>query len=244
MRLRKFCSALLLCCTTTLSHAETYTVGVENIDYYPLYAEKDGQYVGLAREILDKFAEKSGHTFQYKPFPIVRLTKTYAEGSLDLKFPDNPHWGQDDKKGKSVTYSDSVIEYTDGVMVLPGNLDKGVDAVKKLGTVRGFTAWDWLGLIKSGSVAVKEASNLNALIQQALSGRVDGAYFNVGVANYYLDKEMKQKGALVFDNSLPHTSDSYFLSSIKHPDLIKAFNLFLIDEAGWISATKKKYALE
>lgn len=74
---RPLLQALLLSILVPTASAETYSVGVESIDYYPLYAEKDGKYIGLAQEILDKFAQKAGHQFQYKPFPVIRLTKTY-----------------------------------------------------------------------------------------------------------------------------------------------------------------------
>lgn len=242
---RPLLQALLLSILVPTASAETYSVGVESIDYYPLYAEKDGKYIGLAQEILDKFAQKAGHQFQYKPFPVIRLTKTYlTEKSLDFKFPDNEHWAKEEKQGISITYSNAIMDYTDGVMVQPKYLGMSVDRMKKLGIVRGFTPWDWMDLIGSGAVSVRETSNLESVIQQTLADRVDGAYFNIHVANYFMKNSMQLNNALVFDPGLPHSSDSYVLSTLTHPEVIQSFNRFLVDEADWISAIKKKYTEE
>ncbi|MCG8667874.1 MAG: transporter substrate-binding domain-containing protein [Pseudomonadales bacterium] len=235
--------ALMLLVVTSITHAQTFVVGVEDIDYYPLYAYKEGNYQGVAKEVMDKFASSKGYTFKYKPFPVIRLTKYFVEGQVDLKFPDNEVWAGDAKKGLNVAYSNPVIDYTDGVMVLPASAGKGIGALKKLGLVRGFTPWDYLSLIKTGSVKSKETSSLDALIQQTLHGRVDGAYFNVSVAKYHLAQNLKKPDGLVFDDGLPHTSSSYKLSSHKHPKIIEEFSQFLIDEAGWISEVNKKYGL-
>lgn len=228
----------------SLSYGQTYTIGVEDIDYYPLYAYRNGSYQGFAQEVLTKFADSKGYTFQFKPFPVVRLINYFVEGKVDFKFPDNENWAGDAKKGINEVYSDAVVPYTDGVMVLPANKGKGTAALKKLGTVRGFTPWDYLSLIKSGAVVAKEASSLESLIQQTIHGRVDGAYFNTIVASYYLANVKKQAGALVFDDTLPHTSSTYKLSSHKHPKVIEEFNQFLVDESPWVRQLEKKYGIE
>lgn len=226
------------------ANAENFTVGVEAIDYYPLYAYKQGSYQGLAEEILSKFAQQSGHTFTYKAFPVLRLTTNFVQGKVDFRFPDNSHWAGDIKKGKDVVYSSAVINFTDGVMVKAANKGKPIENFKKLGTLRGFTPWDYLSLIKSGKVSPKESTTLKTLVLQTINGRVDGAYFNVAVASYYLKNELKQPGALTFDESLPHTSSTYSLSTIDHPGLIKQFDAFLEKESQWITETKKKYEVD
>ena len=238
-----FCSLLSVFLFCSLARAQTFTVGVEDIDYFPLYAYRDGTYQGFARDVLTKFAESKGYTFEFKPFPVVRLINYFVEGKVDFKFPDNEVWAGDAKKGVNVRYSDPVVAYTDGVMVLPANRGKGTGALKKLGIVRGFTPWDYLSMIKSGAVVSKEASSLDSLVKQTLHQRVDGAYFNVAVASYYLANGLKQPDALVFDDSLPHTSSNYTLSSHKHPAIIEEFNQFLIDEAAWIRELEKKYQI-
>ena len=70
---------------------------------------------------------------------------------------------------------------------------------------------------------------------------VDGAYIELAVANYYLRDVMKKPGTLVFDPDLPHTKDSYHLSTINYPEIILIFNEFQITERKAIEALQKKY---
>jgi len=234
-------ATLFIC---NLAHADKLIVGVENINYLPIYQYSNGQYSGAANEILNKFATLNKHTITYKGFPITRLNKNFLKGIVDFRFPDNGYWAQDQKKGYDIKYSNPVIGYIDGVMVTPSNKGKGIDNLKRLGLVRGFTAWDYLGLIKKGSVEVRETNNLNSLIKLTTNKRNDGAYFNIDVATYFLSKMIDAPGSLVFDPELPHTKSSYSLSSFKHPKIIEQFNHFLIEQADWIKTVKEKYQVK
>lgn len=239
-------SALLaaLIYTSNMTHADNLIIGVENIDYFPIYQYSNGQYSGAASDILNKFAQLNNHTITYKSYPITRLNKNYINGTVDFRFPDNGYWAQDLKKGYDIKYSEPVISFIDGVMVTPANKGKGIDKLKKLGIVRGFTAWDYLDLIKDGSVEIKDANNLESLIKLASNRRNDGAYFNIDVATYYLNNTLKAPDSLVFDPDLPHTKSSYSLSSFKHPQVIEQFNQFLIEQADWIKTVKEKYQVK
>ncbi len=246
LRLQTLLLALLALGVWTLhtpaAHAEqTYTVGVEDIDYYPIYAGHTGDYQGYVRELLDAFAEKQGVQLLYEPLPVKRLFNAFLERQeVDLKFPDNPYWNADMREGKNVVYSEGVLDYIDGVMVLPENKGQGKKQLKVLGIISGFTAWEYLGDIENGSITTEESSDYVGLLKKTLAGRLDGAYSNVTVAAYHLSN-MGQEGALVFDDSLPHTRSKYYLSSIKHPELVEAFNAFLIEEAEKVEALKAKY---
>lgn len=221
--------------------AKEYLIGVENIEYYPLYAKREGRYEGYARALFDAFAKQSGHTFKYKSLPIKRLFKGFVEGDLDFKFPDSPYWKQDLKKNKKVVYSQSVIEYIDGVLVRPENMGKGKEILKSIGVLRGFTPWDYLDDIKSKHLSLKEVNSLKSLIEMTKAGRLGGVYFNVIVANYFQEKTLFEKGGILFDKDLPHTRSHYYLSSIKHPEIIEEFNQFLIANKELITTLKAKY---
>lgn len=225
----------------TSAHAKHLLVGVEDIEYFPIYAQREGLYAGFSRELLDAFADQFGHTLEYKPMPINRLYGEFVNGRVDLKFPDNEHWAQDKKVGQDVSYSAGALDYVDGVMVLPGNLSKGKESLKKLGTVRGFTAWDYLGDVEAGTVAVQENSDLQGLVSLMKAERIDGVYFNVVVARYFLKHTLFEKDVIVFDKSLPHSRSAYHLSSIKYPDVIKQFNEFLISNKDLVESLKNKY---
>lgn len=244
MNLVKAAAGIALAASINLSHAGNFIVGVEDIDYFPVYQYSSGQYLGAAGEILTKFAKLHNHTFSFKGYPITRLNRNYLDGKVDFRFPDNGYWAQDQKKGYDIQYSNPVIGFIDGVMVPADKKGQGISQFKKLGLVRGFTAWDYLDLIKQGKVKPKETNSLESLIKLTLNSRYDGAYFNVDVATYYLNNKMKKPGALLFDSDLPHTKSNYSLSSFKHPEVIEEFNQFLVDEADWIQSVKDKYEIK
>lgn len=224
--------------------AQTYVVGVENIDYLPQYAYKDGEYGGFARALLDAFAADKGYKFEYRALPVARLFAEFVGLDVDLKYPDNVKWSADLKSKATVVYSDPVVNYIDGVNLPPDRVGKGVENLKVLGAVRGFTPWDWLDAVKSGAVKLQENNSFSAMLETALAGRVDGAYGNVAVAANVLENNLKQPGALVFDAGLPHTRSHYHLSSIKHPPLIAEFNAWMKANAAAVSALKAKYEVE
>ncbi|GAB7082035.1 substrate-binding periplasmic protein [Megalodesulfovibrio paquesii] len=224
---------------------QQFTVGVEAIDYYPLYAGDGGEYRGYARDLLDAFAKKQGYVFKYEPLPIKRLFQAFlTEQALDFKFPDNPYWSQDMRQGLEVRYSEPAVQYIDGVMVLPERKGGGPEGLKVLGIIGGFTAFEYLEQIKSGAMTVDESTEYSAMLQKAIMGRVDAAYSSVAVANYQLRDVLKQPEALVLDASLPHTKSGYQLSTIRHPQIIEEFNQFLKDEAALVQQLKDKYQAE
>jgi ABC-type amino acid transport substrate-binding protein len=224
---------------------KVYTIGVERIHYLPYYTYEGAEYSGYARDLFDMFAEHAGVSFEYKILPVERLFDNFLnkKDRLDFKFPDNPMWRQDLKKGKKVTYSKSIAPYIDGVMVRPKNIGKGKKALKVLGTARGFTPWDYLGDLKKGKMRKQENNSFTGLIKQAIAGRVDGAYINIAVATYQLKHVLHKTGSLIFDNSLPHTNSHYLLSSIQHPEMIKKFDQFLKEKASDIAVLKQKYGI-
>ncbi|MBN1968311.1 MAG: transporter substrate-binding domain-containing protein [Candidatus Delongbacteria bacterium] len=223
---------------------EKYLVGVENLNYLPYYGNNDGIYQGYGRELLDLFAEYKGCDFDYKVLPVKRLFSEFLDGKLDFKFPDHPYWSFEDKEGKNVIYSNDVVEYIDGVMVKPENVGKGIEHLKNMGVVLGFTAWDYVKYIDNGSIKRQENSNFEGMIRQALISRNDGAYCNVGVGRHLLKNVIKEPDGLIFDEGLPFSKSHYKFSSIKYPTIIEEFNKFLIEKKSEIDKLKEKYSLK
>ncbi|CAA7613431.1 ABC transporter substrate-binding protein [Magnetospirillum sp. UT-4] len=219
-------------------------VGVEELEYFPLYAMREGEYVGAARDILDAFAAARGYRLVYRPMPIKRLFAELAAGGIDLKFPDSPFWSAETKQGLTVSYSKPVIAYIDGVMVRTANLGRGADGVRTLGTVAGFTPYSWLDRVKSGSVTLKENPRMELLLRQAAVGHVDGAYVSVAVANHVLATTLNMAGTLVFDPGLPHTRDHYMLSSATAPQVIAEFDAWMAANGSLIRSIKDRYGAE
>lgn len=236
--------AALLAGGTAVAAERELVVGVEEVEYYPVYALRDGEFIGAAREIIDRFAKDCGFRVVYRPLPVKRLFAELMSGGLDLKFPDNRNWAVDLKQGRKVTYSKPVMAYVDGVMVRPGNHGRGVDGVRTLGTVSGFTPFAWRDRIKAGQVVLKQNPRMELLLRQAVVGLVDGAYASVAVANHVLTGPLDMPGALMFDASLPHSRDSYMVSTTTRPELVAEFNSWLTANAAVVKLIKDRYGAE
>lgn len=216
--------------------ARDLTVGVEAIDYSPIYAWRDGQFVGATREILDAFAQANGHRLIFRPLPVKRLLAELIHGGIDLKFPDNPEWQLAVRQGAILAYSAPVFAYIDGTVVRSDRVGQGAGAVRTLGTVAGFTPFSWKSLVEGGSVELKENPGFEPLLRQVLAGRIDGAYVNVAVAHHMAASLPGGQGGLSYDPDLPHISDSYRLSSRVAPEIVAEFDAWLAAHQGVVAA--------
>ena len=223
------------------SYAKHYVIGVEQLEYYPIYAQREGEYAGFARELLDQFAKSRDYTFEYKAVPVKRLFNDFLAGKFDLKFPDSAYWQSEMKQGKNVIYSDPVLEYIDGVLVAPTEIGKGKEQLKNLGVPRGFTPWEYLNDVENKAITITEGNSLKNLVKMAETKRIDGVYFSIIVAKYFLEHTQFASDALVFDKTLPHTRSTYHLSSVKHPKVVAEFNAFMKANFAKIEALKAKY---
>lgn len=227
------------------SEQKKFRVGVELLSYFPAYdysAQGPGDSASYA--ILESFANAESIKFEYVPLPVNRLYKEFLDSTFDFKFPDNPNWRKDLKGQRQILYSDPVFEYIDGIMVLPSRLGAGRDKLRKVGSVLGFTIWDYLTEIQAGKVKASEYRDFSELLRSGVKGLVDGVYINIAVGNYHLEEKIKQPKALVFDPSLPHTRDSYRLSTLKHAKLLDRFSSFLKSHAKDIEAIRRKYKVD
>lgn len=222
-----------------------YSVGVEDVDYYPIFsaAAADNQYRGYARDLLDLFATREKIHLRYLPLPVRRLYHEFWEGRLDLVFPDNPRWVEPGKPQDRISYSQPLLVFQDVMLVRPARLGQPLDGFRKLGFVRGFTPWKFHAEIAAGRVEIHRAPNPQGLIRMALAGYIDGANMAQQVARYHL-AGLGRPDALVAEPRLLPLSDShYYLSSIRHPELIQRFDAFLHRERRAVAALKAKYGL-
>ncbi len=220
---------------------QTYVVGVEDLPYYPHYHHDKGEFSGIARAIFDAFAKDENHQFVYRALPVKRLFQELVEGKIDFKYPDNAYWSADLKRSATIYYSEPMVEYIDGVMVLPERQQLPLGELRVLGLPAGFTAWDYLDFVNAGQIKIYENSSFSGLLQQAMRRRVDGAYLNISVAAYQLETQLKQPGALVFNPNLPYTRSAYRLSSPKNPALIQQFNAWMVRRADFLERLKDEY---
>ncbi|MFZ3183504.1 MAG: hypothetical protein WA173_05115 [Pseudomonas sp.] len=221
---------------------QRFTIGVQDYQNYLPYSEyKDGAYSGLGRAILDAFAQAHGYSFDYRVYPLKRRDLMFARGEFDFSFPDNPNWVPDLKRGLNIHYT-PMLEFTDGVLVLPENLGKGVNRINKLGIPLGFTPYPFTDLIKSGAVKVTESAAYDSLYLMLLKARIDGAYANIRVASYYwANVEKNRQATFVFDPKLPHSDGFHFLATIKQRKVLAEFAQFLHDNPALIASFKNHY---
>lgn len=233
-----------LFCSPVYAEQRTFVIGVEELDYFPAYAVQKGEYVGAAREIFDAFTQAMGYTFVYRPLPIKRLYAELLSGGIDFKFPDNPSWAPDTKQGQPVAYSAPIIGYVDGVLVRPENQGRGIEGIRTLGTVSGFTPFAWLDVLREGRVQIKENPRMDLLLKQVALERLDGAYASVAIANYQLESTLGMPSALVFDPRLPHSRDYYRMSTLAHAQVIAEFNAWLAANGTQVKAIKDRIGAE
>ena len=242
-------TALLCAAFIGSAAADSFVVGVEEIDYYPLHSYANGKFSGYGRDLLDAFAKQSGHSFTYMPLPVSRLFHTFLnENSIDFKYPDNPHWQADMKKGKSVLYSDPVVNVSEGLLVKPEKIDQLSEAsLQAIVTMRGFTPWPFdqtmRQKINNGTIRVYQEDSFSKVIALGMTGHYDAVYASPIVINYYLDVVIHKPGALVFDKKLPFESNDFSLSSIRQGEVIKQFNEFLEKNQSLVMELKRKYRL-
>ena len=242
--MKKLTTPLVLVACLMSSHAfsGSFTVGVQDTDYRPIFRGDLPSYSGFAREFLDTFAAKYGHTFTYRPFPSVNLYDEFAvKKTLDFKFPDNAYWAKEIKKDAKISYSRGVVSVTEGLMVLPANKGKG--NVSRIALVRGFTPFLYMDQIRDKKIAANEVNAPDAGISMVEAGRVDGVYLSVIVANYLMTDVLKKPGVLVFDDKLPNSKSDFSLSSIARPEVIKQFDEYLVKEKDTVDKLKAKYKI-
>lgn len=238
---------LILALPSAAKPRKNYTVCVQSyVEYMPYSRYENGEYLGFNRELLDLFATLNKTHFSYHGLPLKRLARQFLAGKCNVRYPDNPYWEASLKKRRKINYSQPVIRYIDGVIVRKENMGKGVQNLKALGMILGFTPYGYDEYTRSGQIQIFENKNILGLFQQVLKNRVDGAYGNVTISKYYikkLSKKLNQPVELKFDPSLPHINSYRTLSSIHYKDLIDSFNLFLINYKADINAIKRKYDL-
>lgn len=210
-------------------------LGVEEINYFPIYGTldgfdyKSGEYVGYAAEVI-RLYNKSQNEFQLiiELRPMNRLYYEFLSDKsiIDAKFPDNPLWNKELKTNKNIKYSNSVLDYTDGVFILKKHKGKLLKEIKTMGTISGFTPIPYLKEIESGKIKLEYSSGTTSLLKKLLLDKVDAIYLNKLIGICKLQKLSDGNNAM-FDPSLPHSNSQYYLSSYKHPELIDSFNIFL-----------------
>ncbi|MDP2746462.1 ABC transporter substrate-binding protein [Pseudomonas sp.] len=241
----RLCIILACWLYSAFATAEPLRVGLENHDYYPYYSAVEGQgFDGYCIALLQAFAKREGLELELRPQPVNRLYRNMlSEQNLDLLFPDNPAWAREARDGQTLYYSQPVVQVVDATLVRPEQLGKGLAAVKRLGIVRGFTAEAWQSVLAKGGVELVEVQDIHSLIRMLERGRLDAIYANPQVVQHQLRQLGLDPGHVQLDPQLPQVNTHFHLSSYQHPDLIKRFDRFLLEDTAQLSQLRQQFNL-
>ena len=238
---------LILACWlySTLATAGPLRVGLENHDYYPYYSAVEGQgFDGYCIALLQAFAKREGLELELRPQPVNRLYRNLLNGqNLDLLFPDNPAWPRKARDGQPLYYSQAVVEIVDATVVRREQLAQGLNAIKRVGIVRGFTAEAWQPLLDQHSIELVEVQDIQSLIRMLERGRLDAIYANPQVVEHHMQLLGIAPQQLQRDPQLPQITTSFHLSSYRYDQLIKRFDHFLSEQAPMLNQLRQQFDL-
>lgn len=244
--LKRCLLTLAMAATAVFAQArEVYTVVVQDIDYFPIYRADPitDSYSGYVRELMDAFARHQDIRFEYRVRPVRRMTWEFLADHFDFALPDNPRWDRSAKEGLTIHYSEPLLTFEDAVFVPKGQQNMSLEEMTDYGTIHGFTPWKFQDLIDSGQVELKIASKPSNLIRMAMAGRVTAFNLAVPVAEYHF-RELGTTGRFVVaPNLMPQRESYYHFSTLKHPELINAFDRFLKNHQTEVNRLLQQYGL-
>ncbi len=229
------------CLIASATQAKTYVVGVEDVNLYPFYDFNKTKPRGYLVEIIEAFAKSEGMDIEFRAMPPKELWVAYLNQDVDFRMPDNLLWKRSRKVDLKVTYSAPLVYFNSGVISLKKNANK---IIRKLGTIKGFTAWSYKDQVDSGMVKLVEESGTQGLIKSLFSQRTDGVYYNVEAFTKQVQDAGYEKESVIFRRELLRSRSLYMLSSINYGDKVYAFNQFLRDNRSWVRERKRFYGIE
>ena len=223
-----------------LAQAEQYIIGAQNIEYFPHYDFTSNVDKGVGWAILEAFSDASGHEFVYLDMPVRRLQIELNKGNVDFVYPDNPRWNSEGTTLCEKTFSKPVAHTLSGTLIRSEDIGKGLNFIKKLAIPQGFTPVKWQKRIDDNLLSVvpiEETYNALSLLQHKEVDAVDVEY-HVGK---YFTQSYPQLGPFSVDVTLPFIDVPFLLSTLRHPEIIKELNLFLVNNPRLISDIYEKY---
>lgn len=231
--------------TSQAINKSSIKIGVEVTDYSPyFYLDAQSNYQGAAREIIDLFAQHQEVLLNYDAMPVPRLFREFVKGQIDLKFPDNPLWSASLNSDVKVFYSQPVFKIKESLLVLKqAGEEVAKSNITKVGTILGFSVPGIAQAVANNELETVKTQEVEQLIHMLMSNRVDAVYFNESVA-LSISKKMYPNKVLSTHSQYPAFQYAYHLSSIKHPELIEAFNSFLISHAKQVDEIISRHGLK
>jgi polar amino acid transport system substrate-binding protein len=238
----RWLALLMVMFVTCPLRADSFVIGIEQIDYYPHYDFSQRQKRGYFFDLIQLFSDKTGHQFKFMPLPVKRLYSSTTSG-IDLIYPDNPLWQQYMEPGTDKFYSSPVIFTLGSTLVKPELQHITLEKFRSLAVIHGFVPTQWLALKSQHKYRMVDVPDVASALGLVLKGRLDGANIEFNVAQHYL-RSIAAQDQLVIAEQLPFTQLPFLMSTVKHPQLLAQFDLFLQENAAEVVALKRKYQLQ
>ena len=231
---------LLLVGAVLPARAESVRICVQNIDYYPHYDFSDLPGRGYAADLFALFTAKTGVKITLLPLPIKRLQDN---PDCQLVYPDNPQWHSAKGEHQPLFFSQSLTRIIGSTVVRRGEGHRELSDIRAIAIPRGFTPDHLLAVQQNYTFNLVEISDASAALQMLLKKRVDAADVEWHVAKHLLNK-LGQPDAVEIGRLLPLASVGFHLSSRDHGDLLRRFDLFLLQYQSEITLLKARYQLQ
>lgn len=211
----------------------SFTIGVQNIHYFPHYDFTDNEKNSLLEQLILLFEEQTEVQINAVALPIKRLEKEFFETkSLDLIYPANPRWYAHRKT--TTYYSNKITTAIAGTMVL--KTGQAAEDIRSISIPFGFKPVKWLQDPRIRNLKPFGVPDALQALRMVESGRVQAADVELNVArhlNQYLATP------LIIDTNLPGALIDFKIASIKHPELITQWNTFLAENVSHIAEIKE-----
>ena len=163
---------------------ETYLVGIEDLNYYPLIASADTYPdKGLLVTILEDFGKVHDVNFVYVPLPITRFHLWYEKDDIDFRLPDNAYWND---SSEGLIFSDSIVNIKSTTVVLKQREEWPLERFEHIGILFGFTpSAHWKQLINAKKLTVVSDSSMLILVRMLHKDVVHGLDLDMSTVSYY-----------------------------------------------------------
>ena len=236
----KYLSALAILVSSYCTAAPKYTVGVEDVAYYPFHDFYRIKNKGILFDVLNAFAKQQDIEFEYVMLPVQRFDMWYEENNIDFRIPDNPLWSSDNNK--KLVYSDTLISVCQMTVVLDKNAQLPMSEFSSVGTITGFTpSQKWKRQLSRKQVEMTYQNSVMSLTKMLLSGMETGVDLDIESIRHQLAVLGESKDKVAIAKNVPVSALGMRLSTQKHRELIMKFNTFLNDNPDLLDSLLDKY---
>jgi len=220
---------------------ESYTIGVQAIDYSPHYNFVDDSRASYFTEYVAWLNKHHPCQFKVVSLPIKRLNYFFEEGKIDFIYPDNPNW-HDQVTANSRIYSQPLVTALGGTVV--SLLDEYIELTnfKRLAFPRGFTPIAWLPLQAEHLIEFSETNSAKAALLMVQAGRAQGADVEWNVANYLISQHSLEPMAL--GKNLPFTPTAFHIATLEHKRRLTEINQLMHNNREQLEALKRQLNIQ